>query len=387
MRNLTKYMANQELIDYINRQRVHGASVANIKNALLHAGWEEGDINKGLKATERPSDHPPLPPDVIITPEGSRPTASPGATRARSVPIVAIISLVLGIVLVGAAAVFVYLKFLRPQPQKKIESIAVVENKKATSSIPVDSGVASSTLPTPANSEGGKVQDVPSTPFAAPPQTATDTQALNTVMGETGKFFSLNERLYSGKLILAQSPSKYTLYQKGKPLTLGVTLNVAPNEKLQAASLIYEWNKDDAKIGITKAAYSSSAMSLSDIGHYTLNISMDGAAGSAKADWYVYVAPTVSADADTARKQLVAALKARNAEKIVSYFGKEQQAGIASLVVSGTAEQLSSFATQLETATIGASSTDSVEYVATKVGSIPATTYRFHLIEGSWVLS
>lgn len=382
-------MANQELIDYINRQRVHGASAANIKNALLHAGWEEGDVDKGLKATEKIADHPPLPPDVIIRPEGSSSPVEgvPAITaHTKRVPILAIISLIAGIVLVGGAAVFVYVKFLRPQPSRKVDSVAVVENTKATTSVQVDTSVSSSTLPTPVNSEGGKVQDAPVTPPVASSTPVSDTQALNTVMGETAKFFALNERLYSGKLILAQSPSKYTLYQKGKPLTLGVTLDIAPNEKLQAASLIYTWDKDDAKFGVNKSSYSIPAMSLSNIGHYKLDISMDGAVGSAKADWYLYVAPSVTPNADTARKQLVTALKAKNAEKVISFFGKEQQTGIASLLLSGTTEQLSSFAAQLETATVGASTADSVEYVATNVGSLPATTYRFQLVDGSWVL-
>ncbi len=44
-------MANQELIDYINRQRAFGASGENIKEALLKAGWDAQDVEQGIAAT------------------------------------------------------------------------------------------------------------------------------------------------------------------------------------------------------------------------------------------------------------------------------------------------------------------------------------------------
>lgn len=161
-------MANQALIDYIMHQRVHGASVANIKNALLHAGWEEGDINKGLKATERAIDAPPPPPQAIIKPDqqGGAAATEPIATQttAKRPPILAITLLILGIVVVAVAAVFVYMIFLRPRPATKTVPVtattshaaAVVITPQGDAAIP-----AIDTLPTPPNSEGGKVQQVP----------------------------------------------------------------------------------------------------------------------------------------------------------------------------------------------------------------------------------
>lgn len=45
-------MANQELLDYIMRQRSHGANSGNIREALLKAGWDAKDVEEGIAATE-----------------------------------------------------------------------------------------------------------------------------------------------------------------------------------------------------------------------------------------------------------------------------------------------------------------------------------------------
>lgn len=114
-------MANQALIDYIMHQRVHGASEANIKNALLHAGWEESDVDGGLNATKNTVVQPDVPAnDVVIKPDQGAGTA-PIATPKKRIPILAILLLVIAIIIVAVAAVFVYLQFLRPQPVRTVE--------------------------------------------------------------------------------------------------------------------------------------------------------------------------------------------------------------------------------------------------------------------------
>jgi hypothetical protein len=163
-------MANQALIDYIMHQRVHGASPANIKNALLHAGWDEGDIEKGLKATAMALDLPPPPPQVVIKPDQSGGTVAQGteatAPVAKKPPLLAIAILIISILVVAAAAVFLYMQYLRPQAVPTKET---TPKGATTRSAPVAQPSASETIATPPNSEGGLVQQEP---------VATDTTML-----------------------------------------------------------------------------------------------------------------------------------------------------------------------------------------------------------------
>lgn len=155
-------MANQELIDYINHQRGHGATPANIKNALLHAGWEEGDVNAGLKATERPLETPPPPPQVVIkqdNPAGGQSVISSPSPAPKRTPILAIALLVISIVVVAAAAVAVYMIFLRPKSTAKTPLMPVAA--RATTTLVEQPPLDTASAPIPNNSEGGKVQDVP----------------------------------------------------------------------------------------------------------------------------------------------------------------------------------------------------------------------------------
>lgn len=61
-------MANQELLDYIMRQRAHGANAINIKDALLKAGWDQNDVEAGIAATEPTSAQPTVTPPPIFAP-------------------------------------------------------------------------------------------------------------------------------------------------------------------------------------------------------------------------------------------------------------------------------------------------------------------------------
>ncbi|HXK38046.1 MAG TPA: hypothetical protein VJ579_03185 [Candidatus Paceibacterota bacterium] len=165
-------MANQALIDYIMHQRVHGASPANIKNALLHAGWEEGDIEKGLKATAIPLDAPPRPPEVVIKPDqssGAVVEATHTSPPAKKPPLLAIALLIISILVVAAAAIFIYVQFLRPQ---QVHSLDTPQKATTTKSVPVQNIVPlplDGEAPLPPNSEGGRVQQDATVP---------DTQAV-----------------------------------------------------------------------------------------------------------------------------------------------------------------------------------------------------------------
>lgn len=48
-------MPNQELIDYIKQSKQKGFSDEEIRKTLLDAGWEEEDIEKGLKGISEPT--------------------------------------------------------------------------------------------------------------------------------------------------------------------------------------------------------------------------------------------------------------------------------------------------------------------------------------------
>lgn len=171
-------MANQELIDYIMHQRVHGASEANIKNALLHAGWEEGDIDKGLTVTKNAVPPPATSaPGVVIKPDQA-PGATPPLTPKKHAPVLAILLLVVAIIIVAIAAVFVYLQFLRPQPVRKALPPSVSTSTASTSQSAVEP-VASTTpevtgpLVPPAQVEQ---VETPSATATSIQQTSTSTQ-------------------------------------------------------------------------------------------------------------------------------------------------------------------------------------------------------------------
>ncbi len=141
-------MAQQELIDYIMHQRVHGASTANIRNALLHAGWEEVDVEKGMKLTEKMVPSPKKEPEVVIKPDGkgqAGPVTQPEITK--HAPIGTIIALIFGIIVVAAAAIFLYVRFLMPSLSAPSASVKPV---LATSSetLPVSPGPVEQTVTT-----------------------------------------------------------------------------------------------------------------------------------------------------------------------------------------------------------------------------------------------
>lgn len=53
-------MVNSQLSDYVRQQLQQGKNKDEIKNELLGAGWQEGDINQALGVSG--SSQPPRPP-------------------------------------------------------------------------------------------------------------------------------------------------------------------------------------------------------------------------------------------------------------------------------------------------------------------------------------
>ena len=75
-------MVNQELLDYIVRQRDHGASANNIKEALLKAGWEPNAVAEGIAATE------PAPVGAPLSAAAARVEMRPAAPTVEASPAV-----------------------------------------------------------------------------------------------------------------------------------------------------------------------------------------------------------------------------------------------------------------------------------------------------------
>lgn len=75
-------MANQELLDYIMRQRAHGANAINIKDALLKAGWDQRDVEAGIAATEPAALQPVATPPPVFA-SNTMPAASPVVPEER----------------------------------------------------------------------------------------------------------------------------------------------------------------------------------------------------------------------------------------------------------------------------------------------------------------
>jgi hypothetical protein len=101
-------MANPQLLQYIKERQESGASLEQIKQSLVSAGWSEVDVDEALNGTKHPVSPPiPLPPQTPAVSIGGLQSTSPQKSQA----ITALVIFGIVFIFFMAGAVFAYSKY------------------------------------------------------------------------------------------------------------------------------------------------------------------------------------------------------------------------------------------------------------------------------------
>lgn len=121
-------MITQELLDYIKQQLKEGVSEEEIKNSLLANDWQEKDIEEAFNSIRRGDEGDQSDLDSVegrIYPQSNISSAQP-----RKKTIAVIISIILGVAIVGGSVFGYFYYFQSPERifQKMIENMAKVKS-------------------------------------------------------------------------------------------------------------------------------------------------------------------------------------------------------------------------------------------------------------------
>ncbi len=141
-------MFTQGQIEYIQKQQARGLNNDAIRNKLIDAGWEEGDIKDGFEEVERISGIPKVAPtDTVEKPE---------IVEKKGSVIKIIVITIIFIIILGSIG-FAFYKFV--YPKIKIDT-KVEEAKQTIETVSVDSSINPDVSP----EQNVEIPPLPNTP-------------------------------------------------------------------------------------------------------------------------------------------------------------------------------------------------------------------------------
>lgn len=286
-------MFTQAQLEYIEKQFGRKVSREDIIKKLAAAGWENGDIEDGLREVEKKLSKPK---------EGEVPP--PASHTFRTVLLI-----IGGAVLIAAIGGLAYWKYvwLPKQTPKAETQIAVpVTEEKAEVNI-FDATTTASTT------------------------SAIDPENTDTALSEEQRL-AIEEGLMKDTIIKAQLPSKEIAYKKGEPVTLSVVLGEGVNE----SSLQFQWKKSPlTPLGPCGLSCDVPSLDLGQVGEYELGIALRGSNEIRKElEWNIFVPYSKASSLEDAKAQFVKALQMKDLEKIISFYEKRDQEEMISRLTS-----------------------------------------------------